>query len=135
MGRSVPVRARVAAAAALLVLAPVCRANESFGSEFSHFVAGAAIASAATAVADHVGAEDRAWIGFGTAVGISFVLEAAQIASNGSSQVGPSALDFASNLVGAALGAWVTDQFLLKPVVQRDSAGHQRIGLVLWKTF
>jgi hypothetical protein len=58
-----------------------------------------------------------------------------QIASNGSSQVGPSAMDFASNLLGAALGAWITDQFVLRPVVQRDAAGHQRVGLVLQKSF
>jgi hypothetical protein len=110
-------------------------ANESFGSEFSHFVAGAAIASGVTVVADHYGAENRAWIGFGTAVGISFVVEAAQIASNGSHQVGPSALDFGSNLLGAALGAWATDRFILAPVVSTDARGHHSLGLAMHLSF
>ena len=105
-------------------------ANESFNSEFSHFAAGVGIAAAATAIADHYGAgENRAWIGFGTSVAISAVLEGVQIAANGSSQVGPSALDFASNLLGAALGAWVTDRFVLMPVVSKDAEGRRVVGV------
>ena len=111
------------------------RANESFGSEFSHFIAGAAIASGATAVAAHYGVENRGWVGFGTSVGISFVSEAVQIAANGSSQVGPSSLDFGCNLVGAALGAWVTDRFILAPVVSTDNHGHRAMSLTLRMPF
>lgn len=119
------------AALALSLWSGSSHANESFGSEFSHLVAGAAIASAATVVADHYGVEQRAWVGFGTSVGISFVLEAVQIAANGSSQVGPSALDFGANLVGAAFGAWVTDRFVLQPVVSKDASGHVRAGVAM----
>ncbi len=111
------------------------RANDSFGSEFSHFVTGAAIASAATAVASHYELEDRGWIGFWTSVGISFVEEAAQVASNGSSQLRGSALDFGSNLLGAALGAWVTDRYLLQPMVTRDATGHSSVGVALRMKF
>ncbi len=110
-------------------------ANESFGSEFSHFAAGAGIAAAGTAIADHYNVENRAWVGFGTSVAVSFVLEAVQIAANGSSQVGPSALDFTSNLLGAALGAWVTDRYLLMPVVSRDAQGHRVVGVAMRWSF
>lgn len=112
-----------------------CRANESFGSEFSHFLAGAAIASGATAVANHYEVENRGWVGFGTSVGISFVMEAVQVASNGSSQLGPSALDFGANLLGAAMGAWVTDRFILAPVVSSDGHGHHAVSLTLRMPF
>lgn len=122
-------------ALALGVGVGACRANESFGSEFSHFLAGAAIASGATAVADHYGVENRGWVGFGTSVGISFVMEAVQIAANGSSQVGPSALDFGANLLGAALGAWVTDRVILAPVVSSDGHGHHAMSLTLRMPF
>jgi hypothetical protein len=111
------------------------RANESFGSEFSHFVAGAAVGSGATAIADHYGAENRAWIGFGVTAGLSFVAEAVQIAAYGSSQFGPSALDFGSNLLGAALGAWVTDRFFLAPAVSTDAQGHRTVSLSMRLSF
>lgn len=110
-------------------------ANESFKSEASHFVAGGLISGVATAVADHFDVPDRAWVGFGVSVSLSFVEEAVQVAANGSTQLGPSALDFFSNMAGAALGAWVTDQFILQPVVTRDAAGQARFGLIFRKSF
>lgn len=113
-----------------------CHANDSFASEYSHALAGMAIAAGATVAADYFGAgENRGWIGFGTSVGISFVEEAAQVIANGSSQVSGSALDFASNLVGAAFGAWVTDKYILSPVVTKDAHGRQRVGVALKMSF
>lgn len=106
-------------------------ANDSLGSEFSHFVAGGVIAGTVTAIADHYGVEQRGWVGFWTSVGLSFISEGLQVAANGSSQAKGSALDFGSNLLGAALGAWVTDRYILQPVVTRDAAGHQFFGMVL----
>jgi hypothetical protein len=129
------------ASSALLTLAlGLCsagaRANDSFGSEISHVFAGIGVASAVTAIADHYGAgENRGWIGFGTAVGLSFVSETAQVISDGSSQLRGSSLDFASALVGAAIGAWVTDRYLLAPVVARDGEGHRMVGVVMRMTF
>jgi hypothetical protein len=122
-------------AVALSLCATCSRANESFASEFSHFVGGAAVASAVTAVADHYGAENRAWIGFGTSVGLSFAAEAVQVAANGSSQIGPSALDFGMNLLGSALGAWATDRFILAPTVSTDAQGHRTLRLAMRMSF
>ena len=55
--------------------------------------------------------------------------------SNGSSQVRGSALDFGCNMIGAAFGAWVTDRYLLQPVVTHDAAGHRAIGVALQMPF
>lgn len=52
-----------------------------------------------------------------------------------SSQLHGSALDFGSNLVGAALGAWVTDRYVLQPMVRNDFAGHTSVGLALRMKF
>jgi hypothetical protein len=130
-------RPKAAITAAALALWCGCGwANDSFGSEISHVFAGMGVASAVTAIADHYGAEDnRGWIGFGTAVGLSFVAEAAQVVSNGSSQLKGSSLDFASALVGAAVGAWVTDRYLLAPVVAKDAEGHRIVGIVMRMPF
>lgn len=120
----------------LVVAADPCRANDSVGSEVSHVFAGMAVAGGVTAAADYFGAgENRGWIGFGTSVGLSFIAETAQVISNGSSQIKGSSLDFASNLVGAAFGAWVTDKYILSPVVARDASGHQRIGIAMQMPF
>ena len=124
-----------AAALALALQTGGAHANESFGSEASHFIAGGLVAGAATAVADHFDVANRAWVGFGVSVGLSFVGEAVQVAANGSSQLGPSALDFFSNMAGAALGAWVTDRFILQPVVTHDAARHTTVGVVFKKSF
>jgi hypothetical protein len=119
-----------------LVISADCRANDSTASEISHVFAGMAIAGGATAAADYFGAgQNRGWIGFGVSVGVSFIEESAQVISNGSSQIRGSSLDFASNLVGAAIGAWVTDKYFLAPVVTKDATGHQRIGIAMRMSF
>ena len=127
---------RLAHSALLALALSLCsagtRANDSFGSEISHVFAGMGVASAVTAIADHYGAgENRGWIGFGTAVGLSFIAETAQVIADGSSQVRGSSLDFASALLGAAIGAWVTDRYLLAPVIGRDAEGNRVVGVVM----
>ncbi|MEO7851941.1 MAG: hypothetical protein ABIR94_06750 [Rubrivivax sp.] len=121
--------------AALFLACSLCRANDSFNSEFSHFAGGAITASAATAVADHYGVQQRAWVGFWTSTGISLVLEGVQVIANGSSQIKGAALDFGSNLIGAAIGAWVTDRYLLQPVIAKDSQGHYTVGVAFGMAF
>ena len=120
---------------AMFLACGLCRANDSFNSEISHMAAGAAFASAATVIADHYGVEERGWVGFWTSVGIGFVSEGIQVIANGSSQVRGSALDFGSNLIGAAIGAWVTDKYVLRPVIAKDSPGHYTVGVVFGMAF
>ena len=119
----------------LVMFGVPARGNDSAGSELSHVVAGAGIASAATAAANHLDVEQRGWVGFWVSVGVSLVEEVPQVISNGSSQLRGSALDFGSNLIGAAFGAWVTDRYILQPVVSHDALGHRAIGVALQMPF
>lgn len=116
------------AALALATGPGVSRANDSVNSELSHVVSGALIAGGSTAIAEHCRVDDRRWFGFATSVGLSAVIEGVQILATGPDQVGPSAMDFTANLLGAAFGAWVTDRFLLLPVVTRDAPCRRVLG-------
>jgi len=94
------------------LLSASVQANDSFNSELSHFAGGAAMGAGFTAVADHYGSrEHRGWIGFGISTGIGVVGELAS--RNGDF----SALDAGVNALGAALGAFATDRWILAPVV------------------
>lgn len=102
------------------LLSTSVQANDSFNSELSHFIGGAAMGAGFTAVADHYGyREQRGWIGFGISTGIGVLGELAS--SNGEF----SALDAGANALGAALGAYGTDRWLLAPVLlpERHYAG------------
>ena len=97
----------------------------------AHVVAGAGIASAATAAANHLDVEQRR---LGSAFGSASVSASSRGSPgdlDGSLRAG-SALDFGSNLIGAAFGAWVTDRYILRqPVVSHDALGHRAIGVAL----
>ena len=98
------------------LLSTSVQANDSFNSELSHFIGGAAMGAGFTAIADHYGyREQRGWIGFGISTGIGVVGELAS--SNGEF----STLDAGAN----ALGAYGTDRWLLAPVLlpERHYAG------------
>ncbi|WP_422836968.1 hypothetical protein [Aeromonas encheleia] len=98
------------------LLSTSVQANDSFNSELSHFIGGAAMGAGFTAVADHYGyREQRGWVGFGISSGIGVLGELAS--SNGEF----SALDAGAN----ALGAYGTDRWLLAPVLlpERHYAG------------
>lgn len=99
-----------------VVVAPTgrARASDSLNSELSHAAGGAAMAGAVTYFADHYRPRYRGWIGFATSVGIGIILEGVDLA-NGD---GFSVLDAGSNLLGAAAGAFVTDRFILRSVVE-----------------
>lgn len=100
-------------------------ATHSLNSELSHASAGALIAGGATVLAGQRWPEHRALIGFATSTALGFAGEGLQRASGGKFSL----LDAASNAVGAAIGAFVTDHYLLTPVIQR-SAGQTVIGVV-----
>ena len=99
----------------LCLYATTVQANDSLNSELSHVAGGAAMGAGFTYLADYYGEkEHRGWIGFGTAAGIGVLGEAIELASGNGNF---SALDAGSNALGAAIGAFVTDQWVLMPVV------------------
>lgn len=99
----------------LSLLTASAGANDSFNSELSHFAGGAAMGAGFTAIADHFGyREHRGWIGFGvsTCIGV-----AGELLERASDHGDFSALDAGANVLGAAVGAYGTDRWLLAPVV------------------
>lgn len=91
--------------------------NNGWGSELGHAIGGMLMAGTATALVDHCWAEKaahRGLIGFGISAASGFVGEGLQWASGGYFSL----LDALSHAAGAAIGAYVTDEFILIPVVK-----------------
>ncbi|QSX31171.1 hypothetical protein JYB88_05895 [Shewanella cyperi] len=110
---------RFAVSALVLCLLPLSRgwANDSINSELSHFAGGAAMALGTMVIADHYGQnEHRAWLGFGVATGIGILGEVADKAKGHE----VSWLDIAVNSLGAAVGAYGGERWLLTPVIKPE---------------
>jgi hypothetical protein len=109
----------------LLLASSSTAACVCFYSEASHALFGAFMGGSLTWVADEVGwREHRALIGFGVTTAGGLLEEAA-------SKSGFSIADAGFNMLGAAVGAYVTDRYLLAPVVQRQADGHRFVGVIL----
>jgi len=102
-----------------LITSPQCSASDSFTSEMSHVISGAAIAGYITH--RYSESEYRSWIGFGVSTAIVIAEQNYEIAKSGkrSSQQ----LDMVAHAFGSAMGAWYTDKYLLVPIVKRDYFG------------
>ncbi|MDP3466107.1 MAG: hypothetical protein Q8R86_10100 [Sulfuricurvum sp.] len=105
-------------------------ANDSFNSEMSHVVGGAVMAGGITAVVDRYYPEykaDRGMIGFGISSLSIIAFESVTVALRGDAK--GQLLDVASHITGSAFGAFVTDKFILSPVVKNSTSEGKFIGL------
>lgn len=105
-------------------------ANDSFNSEMSHVIGGAVIAGGITAVVDSYYPEykaDRGMIGFGISSLTIIAFESVTVALRGDAK--GQLLDVASHMAGSAFGAFVTDKFILAPVVTNSPAEGKLVGL------
>jgi hypothetical protein len=102
-------------------------ASVNVNSELSHAAGGAAIAGIVTAIANKDGSEHRAMIGFAVSTVGVVIAEGVQIA--GGEKFSNSLQDMVSHAIGAALGSYVTDRFILMPVVKLDHSGSTYIGI------
>lgn len=114
----------------LLLSATGSLAYDGWSSELPHFAGSAVISGASTAIADYYSLEHRALIGFsvGAAVGVL-----GETIGNSFSW-----LDLASDLLGAGVGAFVTDRFILSPVISTQTESWHAssyIGLVMSRSF
>lgn len=119
-----------------MMLAVTLNANDSFNSELSHFTGGAVMAAGITAVVDHYYPEyreDRGMIGFGISSAAVVAEQGVEYALHGNAR--GQLLDAASHIAGSALGAYLTDQYILSPVVQNSASEGQYIGLNIQHTF
>jgi len=105
--------------AASLVAVSSCQAYDGLSSELSHMAGGALMAGAFTQL--YSDSPERRLIGFGLSAAAVVLVEGVNISrgANRSSQY----LDMASHTLGAALGAWYTDKYLLVPVIQPHKVG------------
>lgn len=113
-----------------LCIFSVLQANEDLSSEFSHFAGGAVLAGGATAIVDHYYPEyrsDREIIGFGISAIAVLVDQSIQYAEYGNMR--GQLLDTAAHLVGSALGAWITDGYILSPVIQNSPTEGKYLGM------
>jgi VanZ family protein len=113
-------------ASALLFLAAHSHAYDGLSSELSHAVGGALLAGAVTHI--YRESENRAWIGFAVSTAAVVLEQSYEISrgANRNSQI----KDMAWHALGAALGAWATDKYILMPVVTRSS-----VGMVMVRSF
>jgi hypothetical protein len=109
---------------ALLFSAPA-RSYDGLTSELGHAMGGMAVAGVTTWAVSDLWPESRGLIGFGAAVLVG-VLDELHDKHKG---YGFSALDVASSAAGGAIGAFVTDRFILAPVASRSQSGSY-VGVV-----
>ena len=102
-------------------------AYDGFTSELSHAAGGAVMAGAITKLFEE--SPNRVLIGAGASSAVSFLAESHQVISK-DAKVSSSLLDFGSHTLGSVLGAWVSDKYLLAPVITRSYS-----GITLYKQF
>jgi hypothetical protein len=110
--------------------------NDSFNSEISHFIGGSVAAGGVTAIVDHYYpeySENRAMIGFGISSLGMIIAEGIQIAQDGNSR--GQMLDIASHIAGSAFGAFVTDKYILSPVIKNSPTEGKSVGFKLERPF
>ncbi|MBJ6752330.1 hypothetical protein [Geomonas anaerohicana] len=116
----------------LLFTAPALAINEV--GEAAHFVGGGLVAGAVTAtVADKYWPENRALIGFIVSTASVVIGEGIQMA--GGESFSSSLLDVTCHTVGAAVGAAVTDKYMLAPVVRHTSTTGTTVGIAMLQRF
>lgn len=109
---------------------------DDINSEMSHFTGGVVLASGITAVVDSFYPEyraDRGLIGFGISSAVALVDQTIQYAEYGRAR--GQLLDAAAHIAGSALGAWVTDKYILSPVIIDSASEGKYIGLNVQHTF
>ena len=106
-------------------------ATDTFNSEASHFVGGTVLAGASTAVVNQFEEykQDRKIIGFGVSAVYALIDQSIQYAEDGNA--GGQLLDLGAHLLGSALGAWVTDKYILSPVVEDSPVQGKYLGCAM----
>ena len=103
--------------------------NNSFSSEVSHFAGGMVAAGAMVVVSDYYWPEqNRAWLGFTVSAVAGGLAELYQY-SRDENTAENALLDAASHALGSAVGAYITDQYILSPVIRVDEGKGTFVGL------
>ena len=119
----------------LLVMTQL-EANNSVGSEMSHVIGGVVMAAGITAVVDQYYPEyqkERGMIGFGVSSAVIVLEQAVEVALHGDAS--GQALDALAHIAGSALGAYVTDEYVLSPIISHSAIEGNIIGLNFQASF
>ena len=119
-----------------LLLIIQLHANDSRNSEISHVIGGAVMAGAITAVVDQYYPEykaNRGMIGFGISSAAILAESGVEYAIRGDAK--GQALDAISHIAGSALGAFITDKYILAPVINDSPVEGKYVGLTLQHSF
>lgn len=120
---------RVFALVGLMLIASTVTAANNPSSQLSHVAGGALLAGAVTAIADKYWPDyDRAWTGF-TVSTVAGVLSQLYEYSDGTNDANDALLDAASHALGSAIGAYVTHEYILMPVVKKEPSGGTYMGV------
>lgn len=112
------------------------QASDGFNSEASHFAGGTVLAGGITAVVDQYYPEyksERGMLGFKISSAAVIVEQSIEYAINGNAK--SQLMDAASHIIGSALGAYITDKYILLPVVKDSSTDGKYVGLNIQHNF
>lgn len=112
------------------------QANNSASSEMSHVVGGAVLAGGITAVVNSYYPEykeNRGMIGFWTSSAAIVIEQGIEFAIRGDAK--GQLLDTTAHILGSAFGAFVTDQYILAPVINTSPLEGKSVGLTLQHSF
>ncbi|MCW8996100.1 MAG: hypothetical protein OQK77_09845 [Psychromonas sp.] len=103
--------------------------TSTFSSEISHFAGGAVSTGVAVVIIDNYFPEQNsAWIGFTLSSTISALAEYRQY-KLGENSAEAALLDAASHTLGAAIGAYFTDKYLITPALALEKDGSVYTGI------
>lgn len=114
---------------AACLFAPTAAATDSATNQLARTAGGIATGAFATIIADRMEVRERGWAGFFASSTIGVGVAAAQSGGSGSGRTSSFGSNLVSHVVGSAIGAFVTDGFLLRPVVSRDFGGRDAVGV------
>jgi len=112
------------------------QANNSASSEMSHVIGGTVMAGGITAVVNSYYPEykeNRGMIGFWTSSAVIVIEQGIEFAVRGDAK--GQLLDATAHILGSALGAFVTDQYILAPVINNSHLEGKSVGLTLQHSF
>ncbi len=115
----------------LLVCIQDIKADTNVYSEISHTIGGALLAGTISWASDRYLPEyDRAWMGFGVSCVIGIASQYYEY-NQGSNTADEAAVDAVTHVLGSAIGAYVSDRYLLRPVLKKVVARHYYMGIEL----
>lgn len=120
---------------AACLFAPAAAATDAATNHFARAAGGIATGAFATIIADRMEVRERGWAGFFASSAIGVGIAAVQKGDSGSGQTSSFGSNLIAHIVGSAIGAFVTDGFLLRPSVSRDFAGRNVVGVYASLTF